>query len=109
MSSETPEPRATVDLGTVTVEIFTPVVGQTFEAVFADGRLPLTLAEARSLGAPHKPGGRAPFALMFHGRAGLRLPQMIYRLEHATLGTLDIFLVQIADDAGGAKLEAIFN
>ncbi|EDY17377.1 conserved hypothetical protein [Chthoniobacter flavus Ellin428] len=98
-----------MDLLVVTVETFAPVVGHIFEAVFTDGRLPLTLAEARPLGSARAPGARAPFALTFQGRPKLRLPQGIYRLENTSLGTMEIFLVQVADAAGGSQFEAIFN
>jgi hypothetical protein len=91
------------------LEAFTPLVGQIFEAVFTDGRLPLTLAEARSLGAPSRAGGRPPFSLTFHGKPGLRMPQRIYRLENATMGSKEIFIVQVGDDAQASKFEAIFN
>jgi hypothetical protein len=97
-----------LDLAAVTAESFTPAVGQMFEVIFTDGRLPLTLAEARPLGDAIKPGLRAPFALTFHGKPGLRLPQRIYPLENASLGAFEMFLVQIADDAEASKFEAIF-
>ena len=97
------------DLATFSLEIFSPAVGQTFVAIFPDRRLPLTLAEARPLGAPLKPEMRPPFALTFVGKPKLRLPQSIYRFENATLGAMEIFIVQIADDADGSKFEAVFN
>ena len=109
MSSDTPTPAAQVDLLAATVETFAPVVGQTFEAIFTDGRLPLTLAEVILLGKPREAGLRAPFSLQFRGRAGLRLSQRIYRLENPAVGAMEIFLVQIGDGADGSKFEAIFN
>jgi len=98
-----------LDLAAVTSETFAASIGQTFEAVFTDGRLPLTLAEVRPLGSARLPGTRAPFALTFHGRVGLRLPQHIYRLENATLGAMEVFLVQSAGDATASQFEAVFN
>jgi hypothetical protein len=97
------------DLLTATADVFKPLIGQTFEVVFTDGRLPWTLAEVRPLGTTRPGDHRPPFALTFHGAPALRLPQHIYRLEHPTLGTLEIFLVQIAGDAKASKFEAIFN
>jgi len=98
-----------LDLAAITAESLTPYVGQTFDAVFTDGRLPLTLAEVQPLGAAHPNATRNPFRLAFHGTPELRLPQGIYRLEHPTLGALEIFLVQIRGDASTAKFEAIFT
>lgn len=84
---------------------FIPHVGETFEAVLPDGRLPFKLAEARSLGAARPGTAREPFVLTFHGAPKLRLPQHIYRLEHATLGAMEIFLVPIA----AGQVEAVFS
>ena len=98
-----------LDLATVTAETFSSLIGQSFEVVFTDGRLPLTLAEVQALG-PARPGvTRAPFSLTFHGEPKLRLPQSIYLLEHPSLETAEIFLVQIEGDATAAKFEAAFN
>jgi hypothetical protein len=51
-----------------------------------------------------EPGGRAPFSLVFEGGPRPPLPQRIYRVEHDTLGALEIFLVPIAAD----RYEAVF-
>jgi hypothetical protein len=94
-----------LELDKVDRATFTPLVGETFEAIFTDVRLPLTLAEVRPLGAARPGTSREPFALTFHGAPELRLPQRIYRLEHATLGAMEVFLVPIA----AGQFEAIFN
>jgi hypothetical protein len=98
-----------MDLRTVTVEAFAPLVGTAFSTV--DGA-ELNLIEAKVLPQPpHIPGGRPPFRLGFTGAPPL-LPQGIYSLTHAasTLETpLDIFLVPIAGNANGFTYEAIFN
>jgi hypothetical protein len=97
-----------LDLGTVTHEQFTPCLDQDFEIVFSDGTLPLKLTEARPLGV--RPESiREPFALTFLGRAGLRLPQGIYKMRNASLGEMEIFLVQLAADQTGSTFEAVFN
>ncbi|MEQ1862397.1 MAG: hypothetical protein ABMA13_20965 [Chthoniobacteraceae bacterium] len=88
---------------------FTPHVGETFEVVFTDGRLPLTLTEVRPLGAARPGAPREPFALTFHGAPNLRLPQHTYRLELATLGEMEIFLVQTAASADASQFEAVFS
>lgn len=98
-----------LDLAAVSADTFAPLLGQTFEAVFTDGRLPLTLAEVRPLGAARPEAARAPFALTFHGPPRLRLPQHIYRLEHTALGAAEMFLVPVAGDADAFKYEAIFT
>lgn len=99
-----------LELDKVDRATFTPHLGEIFEAVFTDGRLSLTLADARPVGVA-VPGNaaRAPFALTFHSRPNLRLPQRIYRLEHPTLGALELFLVQTGVDAKSSQFEAVFN
>jgi hypothetical protein len=96
-----------LDLATVRCEQFAACLNQDFEIVFSDGTLPLKLSDATARTAPD--AGREPFALTFLGRAGLRLPQGIYKMNHATLGEMEIFLVQIAADQTGSTFEAVFN
>jgi len=98
-----------LDLATATRDLFAPCVGQAFALSATTGAIPLTLAEARALGAGRPGATRAPFSLTFHGAPSLRLPQGIYRLENTTLGTVEIFLVQVAADAAASHFEAIFN
>jgi hypothetical protein len=71
--------------------------------------LALRLAQVRSLGVPARAGGRQPFALLFVGPGEPVLPQRIYALEHAEMGTFEIFLVPIGRDGDGTRYEAIFT
>lgn len=88
---------------------FTPYIGETFEAVFPDGRLAFTLAEVRSLGTARPGATRDPFTLTFHAPLKYRYPQHMYRLEHPTLGAMEVFLVQVGVDANSALIDAAFN
>ena len=97
-----------LDLAEVRCAQFAACLHQDFEVVFSDGTLSLKLTETRPLGV--RPESiREPFALTFLGRAGLRLPQGIYKMRHATLGEMEIFLVQLAADANSSTFEAVFN
>ncbi|HEY7402090.1 MAG TPA: hypothetical protein VIB39_01095 [Candidatus Angelobacter sp.] len=49
------------------------------------------------------------FSLHFRGPISPRLPQQIHRLEHARLGTFEIFLTTISADEQGTVYEAIFH
>ena len=92
------------DLGTLTVDDFAPLRGRTF--VIAPGDAPPFEAELVQVSEiPREPGGRAPFSLIFQGGPDPPLPARIYRVEHAELGALEIFLVPIAAD----RYEAIFT
>jgi hypothetical protein len=97
-----------LDLATVRCEEFAACLDQDFEIVFTDGTLPLKLSEARPLGV--RPESiREPFALTFVAARPLRLPQGIYKMRHAALGEMEIFLVQVAADQSGSSFEAVFN
>lgn len=55
------------------------------------------------------PGGRESFSLVFESESGVALPQRIYRLEQATLGVLDVFLVPLGPGTAGMRYEAVFG
>ena len=88
-------------------------MGDTFALDAGDaGRVELELLEAR-LQHPDSPptdesGARAPFSLLFLGPAEPVLPQHIYRLEHESIGPLEIFVVPVARDETGTTYEAVF-
>ena len=46
---------------------------------------------------------------MFRGGGDVALPQRTYRMEHAEIGTFEIFLVPIGPDEKGLRYEAVFN
>jgi hypothetical protein len=97
-----------IDLAQVRCEQFAACLNQDFEIVFTDGTLAVKLTEARPLGVRPE-SVREPFALTFLGQAGLRLPQGIYKMRNATLGEMEIFLVQLAADQTSSTFEAVFN
>lgn len=66
------------------------------------------LAEVSEHGAPAV-GLRPPFTLLFRGPRDAILPQRIYPVEHAGLGTIEIFLVTVGPDADGMRYEAVFS
>lgn len=101
-------------LETFTVETFAPLLGSTFtaRAFGADGSphdVPLTLDRATPATAPAGDRGRPPFSLEFAGPAELRLPQGTFKLQHATLGAFDLFIVPVAADTQQVRYEAVFT
>ena len=52
---------------------------------------------------------RDPFSLAFRGPRTPVQPQRIYALEHARMGTLEIFLVPTGPDEDGMRYEAVFT
>jgi hypothetical protein len=46
---------------------------------------------------------------VFRSASNAVVPQGIYRLEHASLGSFEPFLVTIGPDAVGMRYEAVFT
>src|SRR5262249_7446552 len=97
-------------LESLTVDTFTTRIGERFR-LLADAGTTLTveLIDATTLGSSGSARGRTPFSLLFRGPMTPVLPQRIYRLDHETLGSLDLFLVPIGPRDGGMVYEAIFT
>lgn len=93
--------------GELTLETFTPVVGDVFEVDAGEaGMLELKLVEATAAPDPNAP--REPFTLTFKGPVEPILAQQIVPLRHGSLGTLEIFVVPVGRDADAASYEAVF-
>lgn len=92
-----------------TLADFTALCGERFavQQTGVDG-LWADLVEAQPLGGPPC-NGRQPFSLLFTGPAAPALPQCTYRLAHAQMPALDIFLVPVGADASGVRYQAIFS
>ncbi len=99
-------------LESFTLADFTPRLGERFRlGGDVDGRVVLDteLGEATQVGEVGSAGGRAPFSLVFRGPHHVVLQQRIYRVDHAELGTFDLFLVPIGPDRAGMRYQAIFT
>lgn len=94
---------------------FVPALGTTFRVMSASvGPHDLVLSSvtpAASLSPDHPNRPLRAFSLLFQGPAEPVLPQQIYALEQAHLGTFELFLVPIGPDraSGRMRYEAIFN
>jgi len=99
----------------LTLDSFTPLIGQPFRIVLVDGAsIDAELESVREVPASGwQPQGsrsaRQPFALLLLGRSQVVLPQAIYRLQHETLGELDIFIVPVGRTREGINYEAVFS
>ena len=91
---------------------FSDLVGDKFLlCLTGDESVGVTLIEAKSLGSGKADDRttRDPFSILFRGPKELNLPQAIYRLEHETLGSMDLFLVPIGPGDEGMDYEAVFT
>lgn len=97
---------------TPTYAQFCQLLGEVFvisDPAGGPARLELRLATVTPGGPQARPDGTVPFALLFRGPAGPILPQHIYRLEHAQLGEIQLFLIPRAPDVEGSVYEAVIN
>jgi hypothetical protein len=97
-----------IDAGELTREFFENRIGEVFTLV-TQPVVELKLSGVVAWGPQPGNGGRDPFRLDFTGPVGLRMPQRIYRMTLASGEAMELFLVQTADAADGARIEAIFS
>ena len=101
-------------LDTFTQTTFTPHLGTHCRLLLADGSelalelLTVTPWQPQTADTVQAPR-RAPFSVLFRGPLTPMLPQRIYTLAHAHLGTFDLFLVPIGPDQSGMCYEAVFG
>jgi hypothetical protein len=98
---------SSVDLATLRIDDFSPHKDSVFEVRAADDVVPLKLTRVDPAGASGRQGGA--FSLLFAAPNGPWLPQAIYPVRHAALGTMEIFLVPIGPLADGNGYQAIFT
>lgn len=98
-------------LETLTPDDFQAHLDETFSVPVEGGTsFPLELAGVEILGGSAAGSTiRKPFSLLFLGPPQPILPQRIYRLDNAALGTLEIFLVPLGPQAGRMRYEAVFT
>ncbi len=99
----------------ISLALFADHVGERFRIVLdQENTLEAELIEAKALksnATEEDPDyiRRDPFSLLFRGPKDFYLPQQTYRLEHPTVGTVELFLVPIQPDRHGSQFEAVFN
>lgn len=96
-------------LDTLTIDSFSPFAGQAFEVAAESLQTTLELRAVTPLRAHDKTAARTPFALLWRGAPGLRLPQQIYRIANDAFGSAEIFIVQNDDRPQGSEFEAVFT
>ncbi len=96
----------------LTLADFQPLIGSDF-MLHTGGAVPATarLLDARASHhpLPTRPLSAPAFSLLFEAAPEPLLPQRTYRLDHAQLGSLELFLVPVARTATGLQYEAVFG
>lgn len=102
-----------MSLRDLTVDDFKPAVGGKF-TLTAEGIEPLELellsADTFPPGSPttDESGKRTPFSLSFLGPREPILGQHVYRLEHESVGAIEVFVVPNASDERGTRYGVVF-
>ena len=94
------------DLATIKIDDFSPHRDTVFDLQISGDAVPLKLVKVDPAGASGREGGA--FSLLFAAPQGPWLPQATYPLKHASLGTMEIFLVPIGPFEGGNGYQAVF-
>lgn len=100
----------------LTVDDFVALAGERFELRTGIGSgvgaqpvaLQADLVDVKPLPAGAA-AARQPFSLLFRGPSEPLLPQGIYRIDHASLGTAELFLVPVQADGTAVSYEAVFG
>jgi hypothetical protein len=93
----------------LTIDLFSDKVGQVWtvdEPQAPPAELTLTEVEPVRNYAKLE---REPFSLLFTTKGDFVLPQRIYGLKHASLGTMSIFLVPVGREGDVTTYQALFN
>jgi len=70
----------------------------------------LELSEVKAyVSKANEQSGLERFSIFFKGPGDHYLPQHVYSLQHEHMGTFELFLVPVGQDARGFHYEAVFN
>jgi hypothetical protein len=98
-----------LDVHRIQAADFAPLLHQTFRLTADEHVWDVELTEVSERKRRRPDQQRLPFALLFKAAPDARLPQRMYRIEHATLGAMDLLLVPVGADQDGRYYEAIFG
>ena len=95
-------------LDRVSKEDFEPLVGQKVKVYRDESGSDLEIKEVVATRSP-SPRATEPFRIVLRSRDGWVATQGIFRIEHPSLGELELFGVPIGPDGEGLCYEIIFN
>jgi hypothetical protein len=90
----------------LTIETFRSALQQSFRLDSSDATLDLVLAEVEDLGEGYS---RRAFSLLFSAPVKPVMPQAIYRLDNASTGPIELFLVPLGPQQGVFRYQAVFT
>ncbi len=95
----------------LTIDRFAPLTNDSFSIDYNREKPPLVveLVEVNPVDTGEEGQERRPFSLILQSDTTDYLEQATYRFTHATLGTLDLFLVPIGSNKTGMQYEVMFT
>lgn len=97
----------TKSVANLTPDDFEARGGEAFHVEAEGKKFELKLIAVRRLGQALREGGA--FSLLFAAPDGPILPQAIYPLTHAALGTIELFMVPLGPKGGANQYEVVFT
>ena len=96
-----------MDIAKATLDDFRPLVGQSFAVSVDEDRTETFILESVDGRQAIDPQRRQPFSLMFSCEILPALPQRIYRFEHESTGSLDLFAVPVEEREDRSLYEVV--
>ncbi len=96
-----------MDIAKATLDDFRPLVGQSFAVSVDEDRSETFVLESVDGGRAIDPERRQPFSLTFSCEILPALPQRIYRFEHESTGSLDLFAVPVEEREDRSLYEVV--
>jgi hypothetical protein len=90
----------------LTIETFRPALRQSFRLDSSAAAIDLVLTEIEDLGDGYS---RRAFSLLFTAPSKPVMPQAIYRLDNASTGPVEMFLVPLGPQQGVFRYQAVFT
>ena len=96
-----------MDIANATLDDFQPLVGQSFAVTVDEDRSETFVLESVDGRTVVDPARRQPFSLMFSCEILPALPQSIYRFEHESTGSLELFAVPLEEREDRSLYEVV--
>ncbi|HZP68104.1 MAG TPA: hypothetical protein VFB32_17510 [Rudaea sp.] len=90
------------------LEDFLPLVGSRIGVELGEHRAELEVKEAALIGSP-SPRKAPSFHVILRSPPTWRATQGMFRLQHPTLGAIEVFTVPVGPDGVGLCYEIVFN
>ena len=96
-----------MDMAKATLDDFQSLIGQSFAVAVDEDRVETFVLESVDGRTVVNPERRQPYSLMFSCEILPALPQRIYRFEHESTGSLELFAVPVEEREDRSLYEVV--